>query len=422
VAGGNGVALLTGAGSEIRLSGSDAFVGVGRGAGATGALTIADQATLTGRTIAVGRSGGVGTLLVDAATVTLSGQQTGNFLSGANLSVGSGGSTGLATITNGSHVDITNLGTSGASVTVGGNSIFPFGNGMLTVSGGSHINITAASGLAVFSIARDGAGVATLTGGSSVNIGDGSTYIGRLAGSNGTLVLESGSALNAGYVGVGRTQGGDGGTGTLIVDDSTVTATTIEIGTHGFVGGNNGTFNGDVILHGTLSPGHSPGSVIINGKIRTGSGLLLLDVASNGGAGLAGFDLDHVILTLGSGFDFTGLQVNFHFIGNTDPNAFAAAGGFSLDNFLESLDTATGNVSGLSTVFSGGQTWDSLFDSSQFSAQSDSFVITDFNFTPDGGATFNAAPVPEPGTWASLIAGLAVMSAIMRRRMARQRR
>jgi hypothetical protein len=235
-------------------------------------------------------------------------------------------------------------------------------------------------------------------------------------------VLEGGSLLTAGYVGVGRNQGGDGGTGILVVNDSTVTATTIEIGTNGFVGGNNARLNGDVILHGTLSPGNSPGSVIINGKLRTGSGLLLLDVASNGGAGLGGFDLDHVILTEGSGFDFTGLQVHFHFIGATDPGAFAAAGGFALDNFLQSLDTATGDLSGLSTAFAAGQTWDSLFDSSQFSAAADSFVITDFNFSPDGGATFNAAAIPEPGTWALLLAGLAAVSAIARRRAQRQRR
>ena len=51
------------------------------------------------------------------------------------------------------------------------------------------------------------------------------------------------------------------------------------------------------------------------------------------------------------------MHVVFNFLGDTDPNAFAASGGFDLDNFIQSLDQQTGEVTGLSSVFAPGQTW-----------------------------------------------------------------
>ena len=315
-------------------------------------------------------------------------------LSGASLSIGNRTGTGVATVTNGSHVNITNSGSLGASLNLGGTSPNPLGNGTLTVAGASQINVTAASGQATFQVGRDGTGFATVKEGSSINVGDGRTFIGRLAGSNGTLMLASGSSLNAGYVGVGRNQvngvSGDGGTGKLIVDDSTVTATTVEIGTAGFLGGNNGTINGNVTLHGTLSPGDSPGRIVINGSLRTGSGHLLLDVASNGD----GFDIDHLILTKGSAFDFTGLEVTFKFLGSTNPNAFADSGEFDLDNFIQSLVTVSHTLTGLSSVFAPNQTWATVFATSHFSAQSDAYVITDLISRPM--AVPHSAPRPSP--------------------------
>lgn len=414
-AGGAGTALVTGLGSEIRLSGSDAFIRVGRGPGASGLLTIADQGLVSSTAMNIGRVGS-GTLAMDNGTLNLAGQFTSDTVTGAALSIGNRGGTGVATVTNGSRVNLSNLGTSGASLNLGGTEPNPLGNGTLTVSGGSQVKLTAASGLATFQVGRDGTGFATFKEGSSIDIGDGSTYIGRLAGSNGTLRLESGSNLNAGYVGVGRTPDGDGGTGRLIVSDSTLTATTIEVGTSGLLGGNGGTINGNVILHGILSPGESLGRIVVNGKFNTGSGQLVLEVGSNGNGG---FDTDHFILTKGSTFGFTDVLITFDFLSGTDPNAFAASGGFDMDTFLQSLDTDSGAITGLSDAFATGQTWSDVLATATFGANSDGYALSDFEVSADGSVTFHAAAVPEPSTWALMVVGLAVVSSLARRRAVR---
>ena len=90
-----------------------------------------------------------------------------------------------------------------------------------------------------------------------------------------------------------------------------------------------------------------------------------------------------------------------------------------LDNFLESLNLRTGVVTGLSSVFAPGQTWSDIFTASQFTTRSDAYVVTDLHFSPDGNATFSAAAVPEPATWAFMFVGLAVISGLARRRSGR---
>ena len=193
--GGKGIALVTGAGSEIRMTGSDTFIAVGIGPQSFGQLTVADGASISANGMNVGRSGGVGVLAVDHAQVNFSGQQTGSVLAGAFLSIGRSGGTGIVNIGNGSTVTMSNLGTSGASLNLGGTGPGPLGDGTLTLSGGSRINIQAAPGLATLSVARDGSGLMRVKGGSTVDVGDGSAYIGRLKGSDGTLIISEASSL-----------------------------------------------------------------------------------------------------------------------------------------------------------------------------------------------------------------------------------
>ena len=77
---------------------------------------MADQATVSAIGMNVGRSGGVGVLKLDNAMLNFSGQNTGNTGSGAFLSIRRSGGTGVATITNGSVVTLSNTGSGGASL------------------------------------------------------------------------------------------------------------------------------------------------------------------------------------------------------------------------------------------------------------------------------------------------------------------
>nr|WP_316638659.1 PEP-CTERM sorting domain-containing protein [uncultured Roseateles sp.] len=404
--GGRGIALVSGAGSQIALSGSDAYIGVGHGPQSNGQLTVQNQGMVSATNMNVGRSGGVGVLKLDAATLNLSGQQTGNNLSGAGLSVGVGGGIGVATIGNGSVVNISNMGSAGASLNLGGSGVYPLGDGSLTLSGGSAIHITAAPGLAAMSVGRDGTAFARVRGGSSIDLGDGSLYVGRLTGSDGTLIISENSSITAGWVGVGRRKitGGDtdGGSATMVINNSVLTAPTIVIGTNGFLGGN-GTINGTVTNYGIFSPGNSPGTMVINGAYSAAAGSrLIMEVESDG---MGGFKTDQVVFGEGSLLDLSALKVEFRFLGNTDPNAFKSSGGFDVDTFFRSR--GAGGDSDLAHT---------LFATASFTAQADHYAISNFTFSADGGAAFSAVPVPEPGAWALMFSGLLLTASAARRR------
>lgn len=400
--GGKGIALVSGAGSEIRLMGSDTYIGVGHGPQSFGQLTVNSQASVSAIGINVGRSGGVGVLAVDNATLNFSGQHTGSFTSGAFMSIGRSGGIGVATIGNGSIVTLHNMGSSGASVNLGGTSTGPLGDGSLTLSGASQIVIQAAPGLASLTVARDGSGLMRVRGGSTVDVGDGNVFVGRLKGSDGTLLMSENSSLTAGWVGVGRnktaTGDEDGGTGTFVLVNSTLTAPQIVIGTNGFLGGN-GTIVGSVTNHGIFSPGTSPGTMTILGDYVAGAGSrLILEVESDGAGG---FLTDKVIFGAGSVISLGSLAVEFRFLGTTDPGAFQAGGGFQLATFVGQQDGA-GQVQALApTAFAG----------VSFDARADGYHFQNFSFSATTGASFTATQVPEPAHWALLLAGLGVIVA-----------
>ena len=375
----------------------------------------------------------IGFLTMDNGTLEMSGQQTGNILAGASLSIGNRGGTGVASLANGSRVTITNLGTSGASLNLGGTGPNPLGNGTLSMTGASRIDVVAASGLATMSVGRDGTGVAVLDQRSSIDVGNGSVYLGRTATGVGVVALKGASTLSAGYVGIGATPGVDTGTGVLLVSDgSTVNANTVEIGARGVLGGNGGTVNSDVIIGGTLAPGESPGKIRINGAItaRRG-GTLLLDIAAveGGFAAVArgfinplgevtpGYDIDQLVIGSGSNFDFAGLTVVMNFLGTTSPIAFSESGGLDLDNFMRSASGST--ESGLSTVFDPGEHWTDVLAASRVVGRShveayDGAVLT---FTgSSAGITAVVMNMPEPSTYVLSVLGLVLLAAVARRR------
>ena len=410
VNGGKGIALLTGAGSEIRMTGNDTYIGVGHGPQSSGQLTVANGAAVSANGMNVGRSGGVGVLKVDNASLSFSGQQSGGVQAGAFLSIGRSGGIGVAQISNGSTVTLSNLGSSGASLNLGGTAPGPLGDGSLTLSGASRIDVLAAPGLATASVGRDGSGLLRIKGGSTLNLGDGSLYVGRLSGSDGTVIASEGSSITAGWVGVGRnktaTGDADGGTGTFVLLDSILNATNIVIGTNGFLGGR-GIINGNVTNYGIFSPGNSPGTMEIAGSFVAESGSrMILEVESDG---QGGFNTDHVIFGAGQTLDLTQLKVEFRFLGSTDPLAFKASSGgsaFAVDTFFQQRD-AGGGTSGLAPA---------SFATASFSATAAAYTISNFSFSAAQGASFIATPVPEPGSAAMLFAGLAALGWLARRR------
>jgi hypothetical protein len=57
-----------------------------------------------------------------------------------------------------------------------------------------------------------------------------------------------------------------------------------------------------------------------------------------------------------------------------------------------------------------------LFATAKFDARADAYTSTNFSFSATDGASFTATPVPEPGTWGMLFAGLCAVSAMARQR------
>jgi hypothetical protein len=100
------------------------------------------------------------------------------------------------------------------------------------------------------------------------------------------------------------------------------------------------------------------------------------------------------------------LNVQFRFLGNTDPNSFQASHQFTVDNFFQQR-TASGGTEGLG---------DSAFSTATFSAQADGYTINNFAFNAGAGASFTATPVPEPGSWLLMLVGLGALTRLGRRR------
>ena len=83
-------------------------------------------------------------------------------------------------------------------------------------------------------------------------------------------------------------------------------------------------------------------------------------------------------------------------------NDFQAQQLFDVDTFFQVRTTGGGTVDLAPQAFNG----------ATFSAQADTYTITNFSFSASGGASFTATPVPEPGAWVMLLAGLAGLAGV----------
>lgn len=446
-AGGTGVVTVQGAGSELAASGSIAFIGVGRRG--NGSLTVSDQGKVSGIAMSVGRgAGGDGKLVVDGASIVMSGQQTAGNLVGANLAIGLGGGIGDVKVKNGSTVVIDNAGSNGANLLLGGSTTFPTGTGTLELSGGSRIDILGqaaagpgALGKAALTIGNDngGSGTLTMSGASAINVGsgtagangappvgfqrDGAVYVARQPGSVGELNVTEGSTINAGFVGVGvsaagtgQSIGAPGGTGVLVLaDGSKINAPRFELGAGSTLAGNgdiNAGPDGQVVIAGTISPGFSPGRIRIYCDVRMLDGSQLVIEVDPGDGGV-----DQLVLGTDSTFDLKPLQIVFDF-GAANPEDVT----LDLNEYLRVGTPDSDETQSLAGLFGEDQDWNDFVDTELFAFQSSAYDVTGFEFNPVTGriTDIQAVAVPEPATLALVLAALVLMARQRRRAIARR--
>ncbi len=230
--------------------------------------------------------------------------------------------------------------------------------------------------------------------------------VGLTAQSTGTFLVGSGTTLEtSGLIGLahdGTT--GTGGGGTLVVD-GTATAQNLFLGRGGLLAGN-GTVVANVFNQGgIINPGQSPGRLTVDGAFDNTGGTLVLEVQSLGNGQFA---VDELVLTDWSRVSLGAGTIQFAFLGDTNPMAFAQAGLFDIGSFLKQADGRALDDSALA-----------LFGAVNFSASADAYTFNSLQFNAgDGSFSISVSPVPEPAPLLMGLLGLAMLK--LRLRKARQ--
>lgn len=143
-------------------------------------------------------------------------------------------------------------------------------------------------------------GALTISGGTQVTSANGA-FLGRGAGSSGELLITgSNSSLSVKQIVIGGSTADPGGTGRLTIEDGgKVTAQDgAIIWEQGIFEGDEGAFVGNIVNHGTISPGASPGAspgpLTIDGNLSlTSTGKIVLDIQGT----TADSEYDQLIVT-----------------------------------------------------------------------------------------------------------------------------
>ena len=414
----SGSLTVTGTGSELRLSGSaDRLLRIGVNEGSTGSLNINNGGKVTSTGLLVGtRPSASGSFSMNGGLLVLEGDRLGGPAApgGAGLSLGRGGGSAVATIGNGSRITINTTAPEGG-LSVGGSNIEPGGTATMQVSGGSTIQIngpraaaTVGSGglpgnAAVGTLTLSGAGTGLSVSGTGARV-----LVGNSPFSVGTLVVGAGATLSSSDV-IGVTHNGTGstgGSGTLVVN-GTANASRLMVGRGGLLGGS-GVINANVTNRGQVAPGNSPGRLTINGAFDSMDGQIVLEVQALGN-GL--FDIDEIVFGNPDQVDIGNAEIEFRFLGDTDPLAFLDSGDFNLASFFKQGDGAAG-VTDLDDSRLG------LFAGALFSATAERYTITRFSFDPLRGADLAATAIPLAPTWALILLALPALGLKRRRALA----
>jgi fibronectin-binding autotransporter adhesin len=269
----------------------------------------------------------------------------------------------------------------------------------------------------------DVAGTAQLSGWSSVGGRLAVRTGGNVVVSDGDLALGAGSTLTLG------SKAQPGGTLTLSDTDATLQlmggSLLVNNGVlngalavhYGALAKGAGTFNGSVTVNdgGRFSPGNSPGTVTTGDATWGEGGSYLLELASASGIAGTGWDLWNVNGRLDVASGTTANSVFTVRLATLDANDNAAL----LSDFDAGQDYSWTVLRTTDGIF-GFDASHVVLDSAGFAnpLNGGSFALVQRG--NDLVLNFNtlAAPVPEPGTWAMLVAGIGVLGVAARRRNA----
>lgn len=410
-----GTLTITGAGSELVLAGSaDTLIQAGIGANSSGSINLLNGGTLRSTALVLSRDSGSSAMLnMNAGHLVLDGQRNGGPATavgqpaGAGVAMGRGDGTATAILANGSTLTINATAPNGG-LALGGSDVAPGGTGTMLVSGGSTVVLNGVAGNSITvgnraSATAAGIGTLALSGaGSSVsnNSAGGAILIAREANTVGTVSVGAGATLNATQL-IGIAHDGTantGGIGVLVVN-GTANAAELVIGSTGLLGGN-GTINANITNHGTINPANSPGRITLNGAFDSHDGHIVLEVQSLGNGAFA---VDEIVFGNLALVDIGHAAIEFSFLGETDPEAFAASGDFDLLIFFKVLN-GQGQVEDLPAAGL------NLFLDAAFTASAERYTINRFAFDPLLGVIdINATLVPLPASWLLVLGGLGVL-------------